>query len=315
MAYTVQPKILVVDDDVTNIELLAEVFGDDYEVLFATDGAKALEIAATARPDLILLDVMMPGMDGFEVCSRLKAERITADIPVIFATGLGDHEAEVRGLELGAADYVTKPINPPVVRVRVRNQIELKEARDQLVRLAVTDGLTGLANRRHFDEVLQREHARQVRSGGELSLLLLDIDCFKLYNDNYGHLKGDDCLRVVANTLAGIFCRATDLPARYGGEEFACIMPDIDTAGAHRMAERVLLGISELQIPHGHSPVAPYITVSIGVATGPCEKKHSPLHLIARADEQLYRAKAAGRNRYAMAEFPPIDLTGKEASQ
>ncbi|MDF1615606.1 diguanylate cyclase [Desulfurivibrio dismutans] len=303
-----QPRILVVDDEVTNIELLAEVFSDDYEVLFATGGAKALELAAQARPELILLDVVMPGMDGFEVCSRLKAERITADIPVIFVTGIGDQQAEVRGLELGAADYVTKPINPPVVRVRVRNQIELKQARDQLVRLAVTDGLTGLANRRHFDEALQREYARQMRAGGDLSLLLLDIDCFKLYNDNYGHLKGDDCLRELARVLTATFSRATDLPARYGGEEFACIMPDTDAAGALQMAHRIRQAVADLRISHGHSPVAPYITVSIGAATGPCHHQQSALHLIARADEQLYRAKEAGRNRVCQ------DAAGDDAS-
>ncbi|MDZ7641189.1 MAG: PleD family two-component system response regulator [Desulfurivibrio sp.] len=300
-----QAKILVVDDEISNIELLAEIFSDDYEVLFATSGAKALELAVQARPDLILLDVVMPEMDGFEVCSRLKSERSTADIPVIFVTGIGDQKSEVRGLELGAADYVTKPINPPVVLVRVRNQLELKEARDQLLRLAVTDGLTGLANRRHFDEVLQREYARQIRSGGNLSLLLMDVDCFKHYNDNYGHLKGDDCLREIARVLAGIFCRATDLPARYGGEEFVCLMPDTDSAGAWQMAERIRKEIASLEIPHGHSPVASHITVSIGVATGPCCRQHSPLHLIARADEQLYQAKDAGRNRVCLASEPP----------
>ena len=291
-------RILVVDDELSNIELLAEVFDEEYEVLVATDGARALELAASQQPDLILLDVVMPRLDGFEVCQRLKADRATADIPVIFITGMGDNQAEVRGLQMGAADYVTKPINPLVVQVRARNQLELKRARDTLTRLAVTDGLTGLANRRHFDEVLQREYQRVQRSGGQLSLLLIDVDYFKAYNDNYGHIQGDDCLRELAKQMGRIFSRAVDLPARYGGEEFVCVLPDTDLDGAITMAERLQQAIADLQLPHAHSPVASRVTVSIGIACGPSGQKASPLSLVAQADEQLYRAKLNGRNRY-----------------
>ena len=153
-------KILIIDDDPVSIELIANLFRGHYEVLFALDGEKALALAARAAPDLILLDIMLPDMDGFAICSRLKADPLTMAIPVLFITGRDDSAAETRGLELGAMDYITKPINPLVLKIRVRNQIELKQARDRLTMLATTDGLTGIANRRRFDEILAREHAR-----------------------------------------------------------------------------------------------------------------------------------------------------------
>ncbi len=297
MTASSQEKILIVDDELTNIELLAEIFDGQYEVLFANNGSKALEIAQEAHPDIILLDVMMPGIDGFETCARLKAQRSLKDIPVIFITGMGDSEAEVRGLEMGAADYVTKPINPPVVLARVRNLLELKQARDQLQRLATTDGLTGIANRRHFEQVLHMEHENHVRRGGELSLLMMDIDYFKPFNDSYGHLHGDDCLRRVARTIDEVVGGGNNLAARYGGEEFVCILPDTDPASAVALGESVRQAVEALAIPHAHSDVAAVITTSAGVVTSRCYEDRSVLHLLAMADEQLYHAKAAGRNR------------------
>jgi len=290
-------RLLIVDDDPSNVELLAELFDEDYEVLFATDGLKALELAARTMPDLVLLDVMMPGIDGFEVCRQLKANRATAQILVIFITGMGDMDAETRGLELGAVDYVSKPINPAVVRMRVRNQVELKRARDALTRLAITDGLTGIANRRHFDNSLQREHARLARVQAELSVVLCDIDHFKSFNDGYGHLAGDDCLRAVAHAIEQSMSRPADLCARYGGEEFVCLLPDTGLAGALAIAERARAAVAGLGIPHKHSPVAPHVTASFGVATLRCRPGRSLLSVVARADEQLYLAKSQGRNR------------------
>ncbi|NCC25364.1 MAG: diguanylate cyclase [Deltaproteobacteria bacterium] len=293
-----QPRILVVDDEPANIELIAKIFEDDCEVLFALDGEKATKIAGETVLDVILLDVMLPGMDGFEICSRLKASELTRDIPVIFITGSGDIEAETRGLELGAMDYIAKPINPPAVRMRVRNQIELKRAREQLARLATTDGLTGLANRRRFDEVLALEHARHSRSGVELGLIMLDIDHFKNFNDTYGHVRGDECLREVARAMASSLWRATDLAARYGGEEFACILPEARPPhGVRDVAERIRRAVENLNIPHGNSPTADHVTVSLGAIGICCRKTSGPSSLVARADEFLYRAKAQGRNQ------------------
>lgn len=290
-------RILIVDDDVSNARLLARIFDDNYDVLCTTDGEHALELARDAHPSVILLDVMMPGIDGFEVCSRLKADDDTAEIPVIFITGMGDFSAETRGLKLGAVDYVTKPISPAVVKMRVRNQIELKQARDQLTRLAITDGLTGLANRRQFDDVLEKEHARLARAGAELSLIMLDVDHFKPYNDAYGHARGDECLRAVAQVISEATLRPADLGARYGGEEFACVLPDTDAEGARAIAEDIRARVEALRIPHAYATSSDHVTISVGVATERCMPGGSPLALIEQADRQLYRAKQGGRNQ------------------
>lgn len=295
-------KILIIDDDPASIELIANLFRGQYEVLFALDGEKALALAASMAPDLILLDVMLPGMDGFAICSRLKADPLTMAIPVLFITGRGDSATETRGLELGAMDYITKPINPLVLKIRVRNQVELKQARDQLSMLATTDGLTGIANRRRFDEVLAHEHARHARAGTKLGLIMLDIDHFKLFNDTYGHVLGDDCLCTVARALRDVLKRDTDLFARYGGEEFACILIDAPPpADALAFAERLRENVAALAIPHAPSPTAEHVTISLGVITACCHQTTTPSLLIGQADEQLYLAKTQGRNRSCLA--------------
>lgn len=296
--------ILIVDDEPINIEVLAAILESDYEVVFATDGARAIELAENVRPDLILLDVVMPGMDGYEVCTRLKSNKATAGIPVIFATALGDREAETRGLELGAVDYVTKPINPPTVRMRIRNQVELKRARDELFRLASTDSLTGLANRQHFDDRLETECRRQQRSQSELSAIFLDIDHFKAFNDAYGHPAGDGCLRQIGAALAGAMRRTADLAARYGGEEFTCILPETTEFGARVVAEQIAAGIARLAIPHANSLVAPHVTASIGAFTVPASARFTAADLLRAADQCLYRAKESGRNRIVAEGWP-----------
>ncbi len=297
--------ILIVDDEPINIEMLAETLGDDYEIVFATGGAQALIMAETARPDLVLLDVVMPRMDGFEVCQLLKQNKETAGIPVIFATALGDSAAEIRGLELGAVDFITKPINPLALRVRVRNNVELKQARDRMLLLAATDGLTGLANRRTFDERLTEECRRLPRTSSHLSLIFLDIDHFKAFNDTYGHPAGDACLREIGAVLVAAMRRSHDLAARYGGEEFACVLPTTHAEGAAMVARHISAEISRLALPHAGSPVAPYVTASVGVFTITGAAKFDAAQLLAAVDECLYRAKAEGRNRVIAARCCP----------
>ncbi|CAA7620903.1 conserved hypothetical protein [Candidatus Terasakiella magnetica] len=292
-------KILVIDDDPLNIQILHDILGGEHEIVVASDGAKALELARRASPDLILLDIMMPGMNGYEVCSHLKAYPATADIPVIFITSLGDIDAEIRGLEVGAADYVAKPISAPIIRMRIRNQIELKKTRDGLTILAEVDGLTGLINRRRFDEMLEMELRRLRRSKGMLSLILLDVDHFKIFNDTYGHVAGDDCLRQIGYVIRSAASRSSDHSARYGGEEFCIILPDTDYRGATALAERVRSIVAGLRIPHSGSSVADHVTVSLGVLTVKCQPRDSAKSLVAMADVQLYRAKREGRNRIA----------------
>ncbi len=295
--------ILIVDDEISNIEIMNAVLEDDYEVCFATSGQQALDTARAAQPDLVLLDVLMPGIDGFEVCRQLKADSLLADIPVIFTTGLGDTEDEMRGLSLGAIDYVTKPIQPAILRARVGNHVELKRLRDQLAMLAVTDALTGLSNRRHLERSLQTEAARLARTEDWLSVIMLDIDFFKQFNDTYGHPAGDRCIMMVASALIRAVKRATDLPARYGGEEFACVLPGTDPHGAELVAQEIRLQIQSLNIPHERSQVSPFITVSIGVASARCQPNMLADHWISEADRQLYISKQQGRNRISKVQF------------
>jgi diguanylate cyclase (GGDEF)-like protein len=298
-----KPNLLIADDTSTNIELLDAVLGADYEILFATSGAQALELAISQTPDLILLDIMMPEMDGFETCSRLKADQRTAEIPVIFVTALSREAEEARGLEVGAVDFIFKPFSPAVIRARVRNHLELKRQRDILRSLSFRDGLTGLANRRQLDQFLDQEWRRSQRGQTPISLILMDIDYFKSFNDALGHLAGDDCLRRIAQTLETSIHRAGDLIARYGGEEFVCVLPETGQSGAFAVAEKVQQLLAQLALPHPASSVAPAVTLSLGVATriaGNGEKAEELLH---DADQALYRAKAEGRNRIVAQEI------------
>jgi len=219
-----RPVVLVVDDVPTNIHLLGAVIQDMAELVVATSGEQALEIARSAeRPDLILLDVMMPGLNGYEVCRALQDDPWTRSIPVIFVTARDRESDEALGLGLGAVDYITRPFSEPIVRARVNTHLELKRHRDALERLSYQDGLTGLDNRRRFDEYFVMAWRHAARERAWLSLLMVDIDHFKGFNDEYGHMAGDQCLKVVARTLQAAAQRPLDIVARYGGEEFAVI--------------------------------------------------------------------------------------------
>jgi diguanylate cyclase (GGDEF)-like protein len=291
-----RPRILLVDDEYTYIELLADTLDTDYEIVYATDGATAIEIATSTKPDMVLLDVMMPILNGYEVCTWLKEDDRTKDIPIIFVTGLGDDDAETRGLKLGAVDYITKPFSPEPVKARVSTHIKLKAAQERLTFLAATDGLTGLRNRAHFDAMLAYEYSRHARSGGELSLILLDVDHFKAFNDTYGHVCGDDCLRKVALAISGAASRLTDIVARYGGEEFVLLLPDTPLGGSLFLAEKIRQCISDLGLPHRLSSEG-HITASLGVSCSRIRALSPNSELIVEADKQLYAAKTGGRNR------------------
>tara|TARA_R110000868_G_scaffold259743_5_gene517970 strand:+ start:13078 stop:14037 length:960 start_codon:yes stop_codon:yes gene_type:complete len=303
---TGRPTILIVDDEISNIEIMNAILEEDYEICFATSGPQALETARRILPDMILLDILMPGMDGFEVCGQLKNEALLTDVPVIFTTGLGDTEDEVRGLSLGAIDYVTKPVQPVVLRARVSNHIELKRLRDQLAEMAVTDALTGLSNRRRMEQALSVETARLARAGDWLSVLLLDIDFFKQFNDVYGHPAGDRCIAMIASALKRALKRASGLSARYGGEEFACLLPGADADAAMMVAQEIQAQIGSLNIPHEGSTVSRCVTISVGVATARCKPDMSPDEWIAHADQQLYRSKAGGRNQITATTFETL---------
>jgi len=290
-------KVLVADDDAINREVLGELLKPEYTVLLARNGVQALERAARHLPDLILLDVMMPDMDGYEVLRRLRADPQTAQIAVIFISGLDRPEDEANGLKMGASDYIVKPFNQTVVMARVALHLQVVRQRRMLERLANIDGLTELANRRRFDEMFALEWQRARRSGRTLSLALLDIDAFKQFNDRYGHPAGDRALRSVARVTGAAMRRPGDLAARYGGEELLLLMPETDVDAAQALAESVREAVLALNIAHEASSVTPLLTVSIGGATLDIAGDEQPSDLFEATDAQLYRAKQAGRNQ------------------
>jgi diguanylate cyclase (GGDEF)-like protein/hemerythrin-like metal-binding protein len=290
--------ILIVDDQSVNLHILAEALQPNYEIIAATSGTTALELAQqTDQPDLILLDIMMPGIDGYEVCRRLKASEKTKNIPVIFVTAHTELSEEEIGLNLGAVDYISKPYRIPILLARVRNHLNTKRKTDLLEALVSLDGLTGIPNRRKFNEILDFEWRRAVRSGKHISIVMLDIDHFKQYNDLYGHAAGDDCLIKVANFLLSCVSRPGDLVARYGGEEFVALLPLTTAEGAIAVSERFVRGVSALLLPHKHSGVADHVTISAGSATVIPTKNISMAAMLHKADEMLYQAKREGRNR------------------
>jgi diguanylate cyclase (GGDEF)-like protein len=297
LAGAARPCVLIVDDDAMNIDLMVDTLEGDYEVISASDGLAALQMALEHRPDAILLDALMPIMDGYEVCRRLKAQHATRDIPIIFATSLSNRMEETRALELGAVDFVTKPLHPASVRARIRNQVLLKQAHDRLLYYAETDALTGLSNRGHFNRMLAYEHARHARYSTEFSLVLLDIDNFKLFNDRHGHACGDECLRLVAGVIAGIARRETDLAARFGGEEFVLLLPETPLAGGVAVAEAMRRGIERLALAQTGSGETVQVTASFGVISVPGHAILSADRIVQLADAQLYEAKNSGRNR------------------
>jgi diguanylate cyclase (GGDEF)-like protein len=290
-----KPRLLVVDDQPINIQVMYRCFAGDYQVFMATSGEQALSICKSNPPDLILLDVVMPGLDGFEVCKQLKADADTKHIPVIFVTAHTDPTQETHGLNLGAVDFIAKPINPDVVRARVKTHLTLKFQSDLLRKLVFLDGLTGVFNRRYFDQQVSTEWARAARNNKPLSLILLDVDFFKLYNDRYGHQAGDDALRLVAHALKTNLRRPADLVARYGGEEFACVLPETSFEDAQVIAEELERQIRTLGIPHQSSTVDSMITISVGLATRVSNTDDDVSSLIGLADKLLYQAKHTGR--------------------
>ncbi len=288
---------MIVDDVPANIKMLREVLKSNYEIIFATSGPDAIALMEPkALPDLILLDIMMPDMDGYEVCRILKSDDLTAKIPIIFITSKDDEEDEIKGFELGAVDYVTKPFSIPVVKARVQTHVELKQQREILENLSSIDGLTGVPNRRNFDEFLDRNWHFCMRAGKAISLIMIDIDHFKTYNDFYGHLEGDECLKQVAAILKSCINRDTDIVARYGGEEFGCVLPVTDLKGALSIAELMRKSVEALAIPHAQSQTAGYVTISVGVASMVPMKDAPAQTIIKAADNALYAAKMSTRN-------------------
>lgn len=297
-AVTMKPTILIVDDMATNIAILSDLLQDDYKIKIAKSGQKALEIAkGSEKPDLILLDIEMPEMNGYEVCKKLKNNTLTNNIPVIFVTARNDVKDEEYGLNLGAVDYISKPFHPTIVKIRVKNHINLKLKSDWLEELSMVDGLTHIPNRRYFDEEYKKKYKELTRERKTVALLMIDVDYFKRYNDHYGHGKGDECLIKIAGALKASLKRPSDMVARYGGEEFVIILQSIDQEGAKKVAESLIKAVSDLGIVHEYSSVINYVTISVGMAFKEAESTLCKEDLLKIADDALYVAKESGRNK------------------
>ena len=295
--------ILVVDDMTTTLLLLHDLLKDTYEVKIAKSGTKALEILESPNDiDLILLDIEMPDINGYDVCKRIKNNETIKNIPIIFITGRTSQEDEEYGLNLGAIDYITKPFNKAIVKLRIKNYLDLKIKNDMLEKLSMYDGLTNIRNRRYFDETFEKTFSEIKRDKKSLAVLMIDIDFFKPYNDNYGHGQGDETLRKVAKALEKTIKRASDFVARYGGEEFVILLKDINKDGVEAVANNLLNAVRELKITHEFSKIENYVTVSIGVSYYNSSSDITKLELLLKADETLYNVKNSGRNDFAILE-------------
>jgi len=329
-------RILIVDDSLKARMLIETMLrAQGYKDLTSVDSARQAFLALSAGEppsaecdgfDLILMDFMMPEIDGIQACHQIKSDPRFLDVPIIMVTAEESTESLKEAFDAGAIDYVNKPVNRVELGARVKSALRLKhetdqrkarefellELTEQLRKLSVVDGLTGIANRRNFDEELARIWRRAQREAAPVSLVLIDIDHFKKYNDHYGHLAGDDCLRRVAQALQHAVKRPFDLVARYGGEEFAVVLPDTGVVGAKRLAEKMRKAVERLDIAHAASTVSRRVTISSGLAAMAPEAAARPEILIAAADACLYEAKLAGRNRVAIAthDDPRLQAAG-----
>jgi len=297
----VKNSILVADDEKTNLVLLTRILGEKYAIYTAKDGASALRKATELLPDLIMLDIVMPDMSGYDVLTALKKQETTREIPIIFITALDADDEEEKALSYNAVDYIGKPLKPNVVKLRVRNQIRIVNQVRTIERLSMTDQLTEIPNRRSFDSRLNMEWRRATREKKPISLLMLDVDKFKAYNDTYGHQQGDNVLRAVAKTLETTLKRPADFAARWGGEEFAALLAGTDMTGALDVAERIRANVEKLHLIYNECSDTAPVTISIGVESMMPDPNSSLDLFISAADNALYAAKKAGRNRVCKA--------------
>jgi len=290
-------KILIVEDEVFSRMKLKKILNEFGECVAVESGIDALKsVEKDILPDIIILDILMPNMDGYEVCKQLKDNPRTKDIPVIFISGLINITDEIKGFEMGAVDYIHKPFVPILVKARVRTHIQLKYKSDLLDRLSLFDALTEIPNRRNFNITIEKEMFRALRNKKYISLILIDIDFFKLYNDHYGHVAGDLCLHKIAQAMMSVIKRSSDFLARYGGEEFIIILPELPIEKAMIVSESVRLAVDSLQIPHIKSTVSKNVTISLGVTSVLIKQEINPIELVQDADKALYLAKESGRN-------------------
>lgn len=300
-----QASILVVDDEPINIQLVHQLLSSEYDIFMATSGSDAVKICRQERPDLVLLDVNMPDISGLEVCRQLKADSDTYDIPVIFITSFTDTQSEIDCWEAGALDFVRKPINQLTLINRVKSHLTLKFQSDILKKHAYSDGLTSIPNRRYFDENCHDFWQRCEKSNQGISLILFDIDYFKLYNDHYGHLAGDDCLRSIAQLLDNeVTTTSKGFVARYGGEEFVAVIPNLRCSQVEKLIQLIYKKVLELNIEHVTSLLnSKQVTLSAGAAFCHFPSSKTLEEALEITDVQLYQAKENGRNCFVITDI------------
>ena len=298
------PQIMVVDDSITQRQIISQYLSAlDCDIVCCPSGGEALLTVSDCIPDLIILDVEMPGLSGFETCRAIRAFLQELWVPIIYLTGRTEPKGIVEGLDVGGDTYLSKPVHEDLLMAIAKamlrlasTQSELLDANQKLNEIAHYDVLTQVMNRRGYDDMLKRLWKDHKRRHAPLTFILMDIDFFKNYNDHYGHIQGDQCLREVALALKNALKRPIDILARYGGEEFVVILPDTDLKGAQAVASRFIEAMKKANIRHEHSQTQPFVTLSLGLAQADFEHESSEQVLI-RADEALYRAKEAGRNQ------------------
>ncbi|WP_066355089.1 GGDEF domain-containing response regulator [Aliarcobacter skirrowii] len=299
--------ILIVDDMSTNLMMLSDILKDDYNIKISKTGEKAIELCKNLDIDLVLLDIEMPLMNGYEVCKNLKNYEKTKNIPIIFVSAKNSEEDEEYGLNLGAIDYISKPFSKVIIKARVKNQIKLKQKTELLEKLSNYDGLTNIKNRRYFDDRLTQVYKDSKIKNTNLALIMIDIDFFKPYNDNYGHGKGDEALKIVAKTLENSILntldRPNDLVARYGGEEFVVLFSNIDLKELEEISNRVVKAIRDENIEHKFSKVASYLTISLGAVLYKSSNDLSIASIMKSADEALYEVKQKSRDNFLIKEI------------
>jgi diguanylate cyclase (GGDEF)-like protein len=297
--------VLLVDDDpLIRMQLRYYMEMEGYAVAEAGNGQEGLDIYTKLHPDIVLVDALMPVLNGFEYCARLSEHTGAERVPILMLSSLEDRESVDRAFALGVTDYVSKPFQWAILRQQVRHAIErsqllkkLEEANQRLEQLAILDGLTQVANRRRFDEYLSQSWRCMSRERSPLSLIMVDVDFFKSYNDTYGHQAGDACLRKIAKAISDTVHRPFDLVARYGGEEFVVVLPNTPIAGATQVASQIHKAVNALHIPHQGSTIAEHVTLSLGISSVVPYPEVAPESLLIAADRALYQAKGEGRDR------------------
>lgn len=304
-------KILIVDDSVVQAAQLRSILEEEYDITVAQTAEDGLRQASNENYALILLDVVMPGMDGFTLLKKLQEEIITQSVPVILITSLSDALNEQRGLLLGAVDYITKPFHPLIVQARVSTHIKLYNYRRQVEQQSMTDQLTGIANRRKYEQYSVTKWQEAARLQVPFSICMLDIDRFKVYNDSFGHPAGDKVIAAVAKTLSEHLNRSTDFLARYGGEEFVVLTLGDPTEKIFEHLKKIRQAVEDLHIPHDPS-VSPWVTISAGGVTVRPQVGSAYDFYLKVADTMLYDAKKQGRNRVVWADEGMKQLREKE---